>query len=257
MTETQEYYVRRRGRVDGPWSLAKLRSEVALRKLGRHHDVSTDGEQWRLAQEVEGLFQLLEQRKSVTSSPVQATDEIELEAVETEAPGNNSPAEWYYSVSGQQRGPIVVRELESLLLRGELALDDLVWREGFPNWMSIDECPELMKVFDLKPSENAATMVGQTRLFQPTTRTSRMAVTGLALAALCLLTSWIPLLGFAGLGPAVLSAIALYRIKKSNGALAGTPLAIGGIVLGGLAMIAALAITLILGVAMWANMSDV
>lgn len=42
--------------------------------------------------------------------------------------------EWHYAKDGQQCGPISAADLKRLASTGELAANDLVWREGMPDW---------------------------------------------------------------------------------------------------------------------------
>lgn len=41
---------------------------------------------------------------------------------------------WFVSSGGQQHGPISDQEVQALLARGALKPNDLVWRDGFPEW---------------------------------------------------------------------------------------------------------------------------
>jgi hypothetical protein len=45
-----------------------------------------------------------------------------------------SPVEWYYARENQQAGPVSAAELKRLADAGQLQPDDLVWREGMPDW---------------------------------------------------------------------------------------------------------------------------
>lgn len=42
--------------------------------------------------------------------------------------------EWYYAKDGQQLGPVSAKELKSLADSGQLRGDDLVWKDGMPDW---------------------------------------------------------------------------------------------------------------------------
>lgn len=44
------------------------------------------------------------------------------------------PAEWYLARDGQQFGPLSDPELKKLVEFGHLKPNDLIWREGFPEW---------------------------------------------------------------------------------------------------------------------------
>lgn len=50
---------------------------------------------------------------------------------------------WYYASQGQQLGPVAVDYLKRLLAEGHLSAQDLVWKEGMPDWVPAGECPEL------------------------------------------------------------------------------------------------------------------
>jgi hypothetical protein len=43
-------------------------------------------------------------------------------------------AEWYYSVGGQRSGPVTGADLKQLAQAGKLGPDDLVWKDGMPEW---------------------------------------------------------------------------------------------------------------------------
>jgi hypothetical protein len=61
--DSEAYYVRRKGRVQGPWELSRLRSEVELQMLSAFHEVSIDGQTWMPARDIAGLFTREEKRK--------------------------------------------------------------------------------------------------------------------------------------------------------------------------------------------------
>lgn len=42
---------------------------------------------------------------------------------------------WYYSDNGQQAGPVSQEEIESRLREGAMGPDNLVWKEGMPEWL--------------------------------------------------------------------------------------------------------------------------
>ena len=43
-------------------------------------------------------------------------------------------AEWYYSIGGQRSGPITGADLKQLAQAGKIGPDDLVWKDGMPEW---------------------------------------------------------------------------------------------------------------------------
>ena len=42
--------------------------------------------------------------------------------------------DWFYSESGQQRGPVSAEEMAGLVSQGVIRADTLVWREGMASW---------------------------------------------------------------------------------------------------------------------------
>lgn len=44
-------------------------------------------------------------------------------------------SEWYYAIDGEQSGPVSDRELHDLAGNGSVQPTDLVWQEGFVDWM--------------------------------------------------------------------------------------------------------------------------
>jgi hypothetical protein len=52
-------------------------------------------------------------------------------------------AEWYYTKNGQQSGPIDAAELRQLILSGQLAASELVWKDGMPGWVPASTISEL------------------------------------------------------------------------------------------------------------------
>lgn len=53
-------------------------------------------------------------------------------------------AEWFYAINGEQYGPVSDRELHDLAGNGSLQPTDLVWREGFVDWV---ECSTVAGLF--------------------------------------------------------------------------------------------------------------
>jgi hypothetical protein len=52
-------------------------------------------------------------------------------------------AQWYFAKGGQQQGPLSIDELRSKIARGEVGSEDLVWREGMPEWRPAGVVSEL------------------------------------------------------------------------------------------------------------------
>lgn len=54
--------------------------------------------------------------------------------------------QWYYSKNSTQHGPVSEAELREKLITGEIALTDLVWSQGMPDWTSAANVPQFARV---------------------------------------------------------------------------------------------------------------
>lgn len=52
-------------------------------------------------------------------------------------------SEWYHARGGRQQGPFGLEQMRALVRGGQLAPEDLVWRQGLPDWLPLREVPEL------------------------------------------------------------------------------------------------------------------
>jgi len=253
MSEKQTYYVRRRGRIDGPWTFGKLQAEISLRKLGRHHEISEDKATWFHAGELAELFPAVEVQKvvrqHVDSLPLNSNDASVEEELEIETP---EQMQWYYATDNEQHGPVEIASLRQLLLSGQCALDDLVWCDGYAEWVPAESVPELITEMDTNHLARANDREEEIRLIELPPRQCTAALVSLILGGVLLLVSWVPLLGFLGIAPIVVALIAFRQISASDGQLQGGSSAVAGIVLGFVSIIVAIVI-LIVGMAFWAN----
>jgi predicted secreted protein len=60
---------------------------------------------------------------------------------------------WFYAKGGQKQGPVSDGELQSLISRGTVGPNDLVWKEGMADWQKASTVPGL--VFPPEPSTPA------------------------------------------------------------------------------------------------------
>ena len=51
---------------------------------------------------------------------------------------------WYYEKLGERHGPVSVQELVEVLNRGDITVDNLVWREGMANWAPLKLADAMM-----------------------------------------------------------------------------------------------------------------
>lgn len=52
--------------------------------------------------------------------------------------------QWYYTKVGLKQGPVPENELLQKIRRAEIDGNNLVWREGLPDWLPLSQVPELM-----------------------------------------------------------------------------------------------------------------
>jgi S1-C subfamily serine protease len=134
------HYIRKRGRISGPFSVEKLQALFASGQFGRFHEVSTDKTTWMAASVLDDIF--------ASKKPAQL-DEQEVTTASTDA-SRPAPAvppiddcNWYYLVDGEQQGPLTKLQLHNLIQTEMLDSDDMVWQEGFDDWLAIGSLPEL------------------------------------------------------------------------------------------------------------------
>lgn len=133
------YFIRIQGKVLGPYSIAQLKTLIQRGQFGRGNEVSVDGKMWKSAMAIAHLFQ--EPSGNRTQSSSSATQEPHDSA--TAHPGRSMAPIWYYAVGNEQCGPVSVLDLRKLIASNQLVRDDLVWKEGMPDWTAIRDVPEL------------------------------------------------------------------------------------------------------------------
>ena len=150
------YYIRRRGKVHGPYDLARAQLLVRQGRLARHDEVSTDRATWKRASEFPELFPAVIQRKlRVSAHPSRETEETAEPSSPTPQPGQ--PPEqvrlWFYSHEGGEQGPVAEEELIQLIRQGHVEPDAFVWSEGMDDWAPWQAVPSLRQaVGSVEPS---------------------------------------------------------------------------------------------------------
>ena len=241
MSDSATFFVRRQGRIEGPWSLNKLRAEVKLRKLGRHHEVSQDGDSWHRAAELEGLFPKVEKRRVVTATSQPETTESEYKLSPDE--DQSETKVWYCYINDDQQGPMTLSELTQLVERGQILLDDLIYRDGNEDWLPAEEVPELAAVLNKSTgADHGSGRTEATRLVERTPRgtPSRLAIASMVTAIVLLLPSCIPFVGLLGVVPILMSGYAIYQTPQAKNW--GAAYAYTALVLGILQVLLALAL---------------
>lgn len=111
-----QYFVRSRGRVQGPFTLDNLKQLARKGKVSRFDQVSVDREQWESAGDIEEIF-----------PQPQATQE---RAGVAAAPHANKGPRFFYSKDGVQNGPLDLATLQQLAASGAINSADPVWAEN-------------------------------------------------------------------------------------------------------------------------------
>ena len=146
MAVTETFFIRLRGRVEGPFTAEKLRELATRGRFARHYEVSPDGLNWSLASGYPGLFPVPTQRKIRTSGMGQSSIEggrtvVEriggrpgggmagdgtffLEASTFEADQPQVETQWHYAQNNNSFGPVPFSELQRLVLAGQLQPKD-------------------------------------------------------------------------------------------------------------------------------------
>jgi len=63
--------------------------------------------------------------------------------------------DWYHARGGQHVGPVSLAELTRRVGAGEVGSDDLVWREGMPDWQPVRTVSELAGALPMGPAAAA------------------------------------------------------------------------------------------------------
>ncbi len=150
---SDSFYFRVRGEVKGPFSREQIVSLIRKKRLGRHHELSTDAVIWTRAGEVEGLFESVaparEEQEVSYAIAVPETD-AKQDTVASGRSSSNSSAdddqddEWHYAKGRNTLGPISSNELRAMLATGRLLGSDRVWNSSLADWLPAEDLPQFM-----------------------------------------------------------------------------------------------------------------
>lgn len=144
---TDRYYIRIRGEVKGPLTREQITTQVRRKRVGRHHELSTDAMNWQKAGEMTEFFEpavASRERAAAEPAPVET-----LQLNPDEAPDHESTEateEWFYTKGGNKLGPVAASDIQMWLSTGGLSLTDLVWNEAFENWIPAGDLPQFSNV---------------------------------------------------------------------------------------------------------------
>ena len=148
---SDSFYFRVRGEVKGPFSREQIISLIRKKRLGRHHELSTDAVIWTRAGEVDGLFESV--------APARDEPEVAYAIPETETKQESAGSgrssfsnsgsddqddEWHYAKGRNTLGPISSNELRAMLATGRLLGSDRVWNSSLADWLPAEDLPQFM-----------------------------------------------------------------------------------------------------------------
>jgi len=146
------YYVRIRGEVKGPISEDQLIAQIRKKRLGRHHEVSTDAVNWMRAGDVPQLFEPV----AVAQVPVQPTqveeradsDDDDRRPQRSHLSEDQDPdaTEWFYAKGKNRLGPVTEAQLRMMLATGRVTGSDMVWNESLDDWIEAGNLPQFAGV---------------------------------------------------------------------------------------------------------------
>ncbi|HUY34071.1 MAG TPA: GYF domain-containing protein [Pirellulales bacterium] len=132
------FYIRVRGRVQGPFSSEQLKSMARGGQFSRLHEVSTEGQTWGRATDYPDLFPEVAAPVPKPAAALPAAAPAEGVFALVPAAAGPPPAEvsqWFYSQGGTEAGPVDFNQLRHLAQTGHLQTSDLVWMLGTSSWV--------------------------------------------------------------------------------------------------------------------------
>jgi hypothetical protein len=227
---SERYFIRVRGKVLGPFTLEKLKSLRSRGQFSRIHEFSTDRVNWQPATSLESLLGFT-METSAESGPrsAEAYGVVNRDSAAPLHAGPGPVATWHYSAGGERHGPVSILDLRELMRNGLLGPDDLVWKDGLPDWIPIAEVDDLQALTKSSASSPQVNAPIVTSLVDDGIhRTSGFAVASIVLGILGLMT---PFLIFNILAT-VFGSVALKAIGKSRLPLGGRGMALSGLIMG-------------------------
>lgn len=153
------FYIRWRGRLDGPFSLDEIKKMLASGRVSLLHDVSTDRSDWRQVKECPELQPPPVPSKAgkiaqhgaapgAARMPAQeadlALDDGPLPEPQPEPPPADGGATWYCELEGQVEGPFSHADLLRMVSLGRLGPSSRVSCSRTPErWDFVRDVPEL------------------------------------------------------------------------------------------------------------------
>ena len=139
-----QYYIRLRGREDGPFDIEDLKRLRGQGRFSTIHEVSHDRRNWQRASTLSEVF-------SSSASGSFSAAPTAIHTAPAEPPRPVAPAapaapppqeEWYYAQGGQRQGPFRADVLLGLFQSGQLPADVHVWTPALGHWIPAEQVPQ-------------------------------------------------------------------------------------------------------------------
>lgn len=177
---SDSYYIRIRGEVKGPLTLEQITTQIRRKRVGRHHELSTDAMNWLKAGDMPEFFEpVVTTRERVVAEP----EPVEEIRISRDEPSEQSAAptaaeEWYYTKGGNKLGPVAASDIQMWLSTGGLSTTDLVWNESFDNWIPAGDLPQFANAASgsgkASSSQNTTPVAGFLEIFMGTSKGAKL-----------------------------------------------------------------------------------
>jgi GYF domain 2/Domain of unknown function (DUF4190) len=244
-----DWYVRKQGRVLGPFNQSQLVSLRDRGQLAEDHDVSQDRRSWIKAAELPGVFaraaepqpQAQPSRGGQVEWPTfgLAEDPASAQA----RPAAQADASWFIARGDSHQGPMSHSDVQRMIHIGELGPNTLVWKQGMPVWAPASQVPDFR--FEAAPASTAPASGPSLQAAAANPYGHVPGTSGLAIASLVLGLLW--LCGIGSLLATIFGAVALSQISRSGGAVGGKGMAIAGLILGIVGLVSVIGFTILMG----------
>ena len=135
-----QFYVRKRGRVTGPFELAEVLKLKDQGRLTRVHELSRDQVEWTPAFEVDEVF------RAFVELPDEGNKYMVKEPAAAKSNSASGEMEWYYVFDGDRLGPVSTEKLAALVNDSEIKADTLVWSTELADWSPASSVSHLSKL---------------------------------------------------------------------------------------------------------------
>lgn len=153
INESEQYFIRRRGRISGPFDHIVIEKMIKFKKLYKSDEISIDQEDWVVVGDTEffpksqnpnplrgrDIKTNNRNKDNTTELEVNDTNSFNPETFQPQARNHPHPPfenhEWYYALSDHIIGPISEAELKLQIMLKTISPQTKVWSQGMPEWI--------------------------------------------------------------------------------------------------------------------------